>query len=337
MLNPEAPLFIKGTTVSPTTERYLAGIMTETRSNSGIHFTAVAHILSQGHLPTDPGVQKSRTALGQIPIILKLAVCARTAADPAQAAACRGAATTGLMVWANTYKPNGDPINESALTPWAQALDIMTPILAPKDLAQLQKFARATIAGGDRFYGRMSTKDGRYYNNWGTFRLCERAYFAAALGDKAMVKATGKMLDAHLMHNILDDGRTNDFRDRDAFHYHVYDLRPLIQVAAQMPKGFMSSASMARIQIALDFMRPYFTGQEKHIEFVHTKVAFDITRKKAGLKTYQNLPWDPTEARPNLRLGRVSFPAIRSWTASTVDEKYDTMFKLLVSALEDRP
>ena len=330
-------LFVKGATVSPTTQNYLTGIMTETRSNSGIHFTAVAHIIAQGHLPTDPGYQECRLVLQTVPMILKLAICARAAGDPSQAAACRGAATTGLKVWANTYKPNGDPINETVFIPWAQAMDIMTPLLAPKDLAPLQKFARALIAGGDKFYGGMSTKDGRYYNNWGTFRLCERAYFAAALGDKAALQATGKMLDAHLPHNIYTDGSTLDYLQRDAFDYHLYDLKPLMGVAAQMPKGFMSAASMARIQKSLDFMRPYFLGQKTHIEFLHTTVAIDLARKKAGLAAYQNKPWVPSTARPVLRVGRVAFPAIKSWTASIVDDKYDTILRLMVSAIEDRP
>ena len=330
-------LFMKGAVVSPQTAKYLAGIISDTRSNSGIHFTAVAKIISEGHLPTDPGVRESREALQNIPIILKLAVCARTAGDPAQKAACRAAARTGLMVWANTYRPNGDPVNESAFIPWAQAMDAMAPLLEPKDQAQLKKFARAIIAAGDRFYGTMWPWDGRYHNNWASWRLCERAFMAAAVGDRGALQATGKMLDEHLKHNILDDGSTIDFHQRDALHYHDYDVAPLADMAARMPRGFLSNGSRARIQNALNFMRPYFTGQKQHIEFVHTTVPFDIARKKAGLKDYQNLPWDPAGSRKTLRLARVPFPVIRSWTASTVDEHYDPLFKLMVSALEDRP
>ena len=328
-------LFKKGAAVSPQTEKYLAGVLSEARAKSDQCFPAVATIIGQGHLNTDPGWNTSYLAKKNIPMFLKLAVCARNEKDPVQRESCLQTAKFGLMTWAEVYKPNGDPINEAIFIPWAQALDVLNPLLEPNEKAQLEKFARAIIAAGDKYYGGMSSRDGKYYNNWGTYRLCERAFLAAAIGDKDMLKATGKMLDAHLQENLLDNGQSIDFRDRDAFHYHVYDLYPLIEVAAQMPKGFLSGASMARIQKSLDFMRPYFMGEKENIEFKDTKVAFDIKRKKAGYEKYQNQPWDPTEARELLRLGRVPFPGIRNWTGSTVDAKYSNMFKLMVSVLEN--
>ena len=62
-----------------------------------------------------------------------------------------------------------------------------------------------------------------------------------------------------------------------------------------------------------------------------------ILIQKAGLAAYQNQPWVPSTARPVLRVGRVAFPAIKSWTTSIVDDKYDKILRLMVSAIEDRP
>ena len=56
--------------------------------------------------------------------------------------ACRASAARGLVAWARSYRPTGNPINENLLIPWIQAWDVMKPLLSPSDERVLQAFGR---------------------------------------------------------------------------------------------------------------------------------------------------------------------------------------------------
>lgn len=75
------------------------------------------------------------------------------------------------------------------------------------------------------------------------------------------------------------------------------------------------------VRDALEFIRPYYTGEKKHIEFVCSKIPSDLKGKADGVEQYQNRPWDPKKARTLLRLALPVFPEIQSWagTAKSVD------------------
>jgi hypothetical protein len=152
------------------------------------------------------------------------------------------------------------------------------------------------------------------FNNWRTFNLEIRASAAAVVGDQAAIGRVSHTLDSLLKKTISADGSSYDFHDRDALHYHVYNLSALLSLATTCPQA-VSAQSRHRIEKSVQFLAPYYLGKKKHLEFVHTHVAFDIARRKAGEPAYQIHVWNPREADTVLQQARALFPSVRAWSA----------------------
>jgi hypothetical protein len=121
----------------------------------------------------------------------------------------------------------------------------------------------------------------------------------------------------------IDDGSVYDFAIRDALHYAVYDLDPLLDAAlAAHAHGedwyhYVSphQTSLAR---AMAWLLPYAAGEKTHEEFVHSTIGFDRQRGDKGWKGYSGL-WDRSTAetlfRKGLRLDpSLAKPAIEALT-----------------------
>jgi hypothetical protein len=126
------------------------------------------------------------------------------------------------------------------------------------------------------------------------------------------------------------DGRTFDFLQRDALHYHVAAVQPLVEVALYAP-DLVDRITRAAVLSGLEFLRPFFLGHAQHVEFARTSVAFDRERRDDGNPAFRNAPWEPAGARVLLRLARASFPQVRAWTEDIVDSGYDPRTKLLAA------
>jgi hypothetical protein len=126
------------------------------------------------------------------------------------------------------------------------------------------------------------------------------------------------------------DGRTFDFIQRDALHYHVAAVQPLVEVALYAP-DLADRAIRAAVLSGLDFLEPFFLGHAKHVEFARTSVAFDRERRDDGNPAFRNDPWEPAGARVLLRLARATFPQVRPWTEDIVDPAYDPRTKLMAA------
>jgi hypothetical protein len=77
------------------------------------------------------------------------------------------------------------------------------------------------------------------------------------------------------------DGRTFDFLQRDALHYHVAAVQPLVEVALYAP-DLVDRTTHAAVLSGLEFIRPFFLGHAEHVEFARTSVAFDRERRDDG-------------------------------------------------------
>jgi hypothetical protein len=151
-------------------------------------------------------------------------------------------------------------------------------------------------------------------NNWQSHRVKLVTLVAAALGDQAMLKTARGLFERQVADNIRPDGEVTDFAERDALHYVVYDLQPLVAAAlAAKPFGgdwlHYASPEGASLAKALDWLRPYAMGGKTHEEFVHTHVKFDRDREQAGEKGYSGT-WDPKSA------------ASLYWLAAALDPDY---------------
>ena len=311
----------------------LKRVLSKSRETLDEKVTAIPEIHIEGNLFNDPEHLASDAAVAPLRDLATWALCARIAPEPLRGH-CKNKASNVILNWATINTPTGDPINDSALVPLLYAMDLSFAFLNTDVRAKVKIWLETLIFRGDAFYANLhSTSDGRIINNWQSWRIGLRGLAAAILRDQALIASTKALLDAHIQRNILADGATVDFKTRDALHYHIYNLIPLVELASFVPQA-VSPKSKAAIEGALLFIRPFYTSEAQHIEFLNTKIPFDITRKNAGDPDFLNLPWKPSNARPLLLLARGEFPAIRSWTDNVVDENYHPIDKTIASLRE---
>ena len=152
--------------------------------------------------------------------------------------------------------------------------------------------------------------------------------------DKEAIDKTVALYIDQIDHNLHADGSSYDFYERDALHYHMYDIEPLLTLAIAARNsgvdlyGYQSreGASLAK---AVAFLLPFAQGTKTHAEFVNSKVGFDKKRADAGQKEYEaGASFEPRSAsnvlsltqqfQPNLletiqKLSRKASPKYPNW------------------------
>jgi hypothetical protein len=310
----------------------------------------IERIEMEGILATEERYQRSGKAVKILPAMTAWAFCARLEADTEAGKKCRAALFAGLFGengnhgWLGIYKPTGNPIDESNLLPLIQTIDFAKPLLTKPQTDKTESFLKTIISQGDRFFTAKKSGNTSRINNHNTWRLTIRAAAAKVLNDKTELAETRRLFSQQVVDDLMeppgwkpDEKCANnssetryggyDFRQRDALHYHIYNLEAFIFTATFIPEMFGEQERKA-ISNALDFLRPYFTEEKIHREFVCSSVRFDRQRAEAGLEEYMTNPWKPERARKLLRNARPLFPEVKSWTANIVDEKYSPVAKL---------
>lgn len=292
----------------------------------------VVTIDREGRLSSDPRYRASDAALKSIDDIYLWAMCSRVAEAPL-AAQCMQRASDGLDAWSRTYQSTGNPINDTFLTPLIHAVDLACPTVASERCVRWQAWVIDLARRGDHFYAGVKPTDGRYANNWMSHRLLLRGMSGIVGNDDALVASTQQLVAAHVARNLRTDGSSIDFHERDALHYHVYDIQPLLELALYAPRA-IDAGTKQSIETGVQFLRPFVLGERVHVEFTNSTVPFDIQRKQSGDPTYSNSPWNPQEARILLRLARTIFPTVRTWTDSVVDDNYAPKTKQLAALFD---
>jgi hypothetical protein len=131
-----------------------------------------------------------------------------------------------------------------------------------------------------------------------------------------LIDQTIKMYEKQITQNILPDGSSIDFHERDALHYQLYDMQPLLTlaIAARNNKyDFYNYRSPTRSSLAgaVAFLLPFANGSQTHAEFVNSTVAFDRQRAAAGEGEYKaGRIWNPHAAQPVLELAEQFDPTL---------------------------
>lgn len=269
------------------------------------------HLHTEGTLPHQGIRDESIAAEKDWPLMRQAALAWRLSADGRYLQQV----DAYLAAWAHTYEPDFNPIDETNLDGLIDAYVLTSSGLSPATReatrALLRKLGEGYIERVCQF---PSPAHGTQTNNWQSHRIKLITLTAAALGDPAMLKTARELFQKQVAANIRPDGTVIDFQERDALHYVVYDLQPLVTaaIAAQpfdpdwlrytTPEG----ASVAK---ALDWLRPFATGERTHEEFVHTSVKFDRDRAQAGEKGYGG-QWDPKTS------------GTLYWLAAQLDDSY---------------
>jgi hypothetical protein len=288
-----------------------------------------------GTLNSHPGHARSDEAKRPFGPVFALAVASRTAAEPLRSQSLRTAASA-LLAWAAVYRPAGNPVDEWFFLPLLQAADLVAPEMDPAGRRTVLDWVAEFAFAGDSFYGAKRDQNSARANNWMARRLLIRTVATTVAGLTSLRAELPAQLSDFTARNYIDgpsgrpDGRTFDFRQRDALHYHVAAVQPLVEIALYAP-DLVDPSVRAAVLSGLDFIRPYFLRQAAHVEFANTTVSFDRVRRDNGYPAFQPVPWDPDHGRLILRLARPVFPEIRPWTEDIVDARYDPRTKLLAA------
>jgi len=273
---------------------------------------ALAHVHTEGTLPHQGIRDASIDAEHDWPLARQAALAWRLSAD----ARYLRQVDDYLAAWSAAYQPDFNPIDETNLDGLIDAY-VLTSAALP---ASTRDATRALLRKlGEGYIERIHAfpaghKAGTASNNWQSHRVKLVTLAAAALGDQAMLKTAHELFARQVAGNIKPGGEVIDFAERDALHYVVYDLQPLVAAAlAARPFGddwlHEASPQGASVAKALDWLRPYAEGGKTHEEFVHTHVKFDRDREQAGEQGYSG-PWDPKSA------------ASLYWLAAQLDTSY---------------
>jgi Alginate lyase len=248
----------------------------------------IEKIQSQGLLEGNPAKTASLKAVEDAYKVYSLALVYRLYGDKSYL----DKATTFLLAWGTTNKATGDPINETKLEDMITGYDLVRSELSAENQKTIDDWM-GSIAEAQ--LNSASSKPGRgtAINNWNSHRIKIITLIAYTLHTKKYDDVITTELEKQLVINLNADGTTHDFVERDAFHYHTYDLEPLLSACIaiyratgknyfdyETPKG-------ASIKKCVDFMVPYMTGEKTHGEFVNSTVPFDQQRAKNHEKGYE--------------------------------------------------
>lgn len=229
-----------------------------------------------------------------------------------------------LMAWIKTYKPSFNPIDETGFDTLIDIYVMIGPSLPASEREQVRSYLQDWGWG----YVTAIIHHGRraiWINNWQSHRIKLVTMIAVAIDDTPLFDKARDLFRKQIQANIALDGTTLDFRERDALHYVVYDLQPLIQAALAARTRdedwyHWTSDDGSSLANAMTWLLPYLSGEKRHREFVHSAVRFDAIRAQAGLKGYSGL-FDPRTAGALV------------WLASA----FDPRFRLLATQLASHP
>jgi hypothetical protein len=273
-----------------------------------------------GFLPHQGLHDESVDGVQQLKIMRDAALAWRGGAGPAY----HDMAERYLLAWAATYTPTLQPIDETNFDSLIDTYAVLAPDLADHDRTRVREWLRhwgqayvQDMDGAER----RGNHTGGWSNNWQSHRIKLLTMIAVAIGDQPLFSSARHFFQAHVLENISPDGEVTDFAQRDALHYVVYDLEPLLQAALAARSvgedwynpGQVPGRSLKQ---AVAWLQPYVTGERSHMEFVHSTVAFDHKRAAEGLKEFSG-PFDPRHA------------AQLYWIAAAFEPRYTALAKAL--------
>ncbi|HEY4416928.1 MAG TPA: alginate lyase family protein, partial [Verrucomicrobiae bacterium] len=250
----------------------------------------IEKVVTEGHLDTDPLKIRTMQSLADMDKIENLTWTWTVMADDRYAAKAREL----ILAWARVNQPDGDAINETRFEPVIVAYDLLRKTFSPGDQAMIENWLRHKAE--------VLWKDHRgLTENWFSHRLKIVGLIGWTLNDAALIEKTVTGFQRQINSNFKPDGASTDFYKRDAFHYHLYDVEPLLtlaRVAERNGDHFFDYAATngATLGSGVAFVVPYATGEKTHMEFVNSHVSFDQKRAKNGQGEYSPHQWNPHES-----------------------------------------
>jgi len=211
-----------------------------------------------------------------------------------------GKAREFILAWTRTYAVEGNPINETEFVRLMRGYDLARGLFSPPERAEAERWL-LRMAEQERNAVRPGTTSAE--NNHMSHRLKIIGHVGYLLADEGLRRWTTAEYRRHADRNLNRDGTTFDFHQRDALHYHVYDVLPLVELclAAEQNADRLyahATSTGATLENAIAFLIPYIEGEKTHPEFVRSTVEFDRERSAAGDPTIRvGAVWKAEEAR----------------------------------------
>jgi Alginate lyase len=246
-------------------------------------------IRTEGLLQGDPRKTATWAALGDMRKMYALALAYRMTGQRVYL----DKTTVYLFNWASTNIPRGDPIDDTNLDPAIEAYDMIKHALVFGENKRISNWLKRTAqAELDAPYNRPGRASAT--NNWHSHRLKIVGEIAYAIRDVALERYCIAELKAQIGRNLHPDGASDDFLTRDALHYHVYDLEPLLKLSIVLKRATgvdyysYESPSGSSIKKSVNWLLPYLDGRKTHAEFVNSTVEFDRKRAQNGEAAYKS-------------------------------------------------
>jgi hypothetical protein len=306
--------------VTPVPDNFLQSLQKDADKRAADQPRAVARVHTEGTLPHQGMWDQSVEAKKDLPLIRDLALIWRSKQDNATLAKL----TTLLDAWASVYQPSFNPIDETDFDAIIDAYAISSAALPD---AVRDKVAHLLSQWANGYLSQMQHNAGTgkktWVNNWQSHRVKIATLAAVALGDQKLIDAARWQFLNQLNQNLHANGQSIDFEERDALHYTVYDLEPLVRAAmAARTVGQdwlnLNAANGASLAAGLNWLLPYARGEIQHEEYVHTTVKFDLQRRDAGVAGFSGT-WDPKSS------GQLF------WLASKLDATYLQVAQSLIN------
>lgn len=247
----------------------------------------IAHVVSEGHLAKDPEKIRSNAAMKDQDKTLCLAWAWAVTGDKRYAGQCRNF----LLAWARTNQPDGNAINETKFEPMIMAYDLVRSDCSESDRLVIDDWLRKKA---ETLQKRRPGLGG----NWYSHRLKIVGLIGFTLGDGSLIQTATVGFRKQIATALEPDGSSLGFHRRDAMHYHLYSIEPLLTLARAADRAGehlfdYRAPNGASLHHSVDFVVPFAEGQKTHIEFANTRNSFDRKRAKNGETEYQPHLWNP--------------------------------------------
>jgi len=285
-------------------------------------------------LESDPDKVKSRASLRDMKSLSALGYAYAVSSRQAYA----DTAKRIILSWARANQPTGLPIDETKLEPLEVAYALTQSRFSESERDCVGKWLRNLAA---REIQTGQKKAATTMNNWQSHRLKNVGLIGFLLSDPALIDYATRGYKRQIEANLEPDGSSFDFHERDALHYHCYDLEPLLTLAIVARRNGVKlyeyeAPNGASLPKAVAFLAPYCRGEKEHLEWVHSRVVFDRKRADAGeSKFIPGTAFDPRDGRKTFELASYFTDEYRPMVvklSARVASKYPT-WQLVINAV----
>jgi hypothetical protein len=272
-------------------------------ANASLYAAAqpVVRIETAGKLSSDPSKLASRAALEDMRRLHTLGYAYLVTSNVAYSSAARRI----ILAWAQTNQPSGSPIDETKLEPLFVAYDLTRREFLAREQETVERWLRLIVR---RELEGIQPRSVTASNNWNSHRLKIVGLIGFVLDDRTLLNQASRSFRKQGADNLRPDGSSLDFHERDALHYHCYNLEPLLAFAVAAHREGLdlyhyTAPNGASLSKSVHFLLPYCEGTATHSEWVNTQVAFDRKRAEAGERKFETgKKFDPRDAVPVLEL-----------------------------------